>query len=150
MYDSDKFLVKMKEDGERLMKVQKERKLSIDAYEKYLDGYLAGVCIIGENDRIVHINKTGMEFLQLNAATLNSLKGKDFKEIFPLSADRKNACYQRFLKHDQSPEKLDVKIQGGEKAALMASLIFVNDDAAAQGGDAQVTGIIFQRPSRFL
>jgi response regulator RpfG family c-di-GMP phosphodiesterase len=147
MYDSDKFLVKMKEDGERLMKVQKERKQTLDSYEKYLDGYLTGVCIVGENDKVVHINKTGMEFLQLKS--IEGLRGKDFKELFLLSLEQKNSCHQRFLKHDQSPEKLGVKIQGGESAALMAMFTFASDDAA-DVGDARVTGIVFQRPSKFL
>ena len=143
MYDSDKFLMKMKDDSERLLKVQKERKLAIDAYEKFFDGYLTGVCVVGDNDKIMHVNKTGMEFLGLGA---DSLQEKEVKDIFQLSPEQKKSFHERFLRQDQSPEKISVKVQGVD-AALMASLTFASGGAAA---DARVTGVIFQRPSKFL
>lgn len=148
MYDYDKFILKMKEDGERLLKQEESRRGAIESFDRFLDGYLAGVCIIGENDRIILVNKTGMEFLQID--TRSSIEGKDYKEIFLVSSDQKKAFHQRFLKHDQSPEKVDVTMPGGAKAALLASLTFVHGDAPAQDSAGQVTGIIFHKPSQLF
>lgn len=148
MYDYDKFILKMKEDSERLLKQEKTRELAIESFDRFLDGYLAGVCIVGDDERVIHVNKTGMEFLQLNARS--SIAGKDFKEIFLLSSDQKKAFHQRFLKHDQSPEKLEAKMPNGATVVLLASLTFVNDDTIAQDSTSQITGIIFQKPSQFF
>jgi response regulator RpfG family c-di-GMP phosphodiesterase len=148
MYDSDKFLIRMKEDGERLLKQQKERKQAIESYEKFLDGFLAGVCIVGDNDRIMRVNKTGMEVLQLDAKS--GIEGKDFKEIFLLTSEQKKEFHQKFLRHDKSPDKVEVKMQDGATAVLLASLTFAGGNAAAGDGAGQVVGIVFHKPSHFF
>jgi CheY-like chemotaxis protein len=132
MYDFDKFLGKIKEDGADL----KNRARAGTSFDAFFRNYPMGICIPGDDDKIEYINKKGLEILQSDNA--DNINGNDFRKIFLVDSSKESELRKRFLKNDISPDRIEVKLVDGSQAGMLASLIFDKD---------RVCGIIFNKPS---
>ena len=67
---------------------------------KFLDSYLVGVCIVAENEKIVYINKKGMNILKYKV--LDDVEDMDCKDMFSINELNKKKFLEKYLKKDIS------------------------------------------------
>jgi len=137
-YKLDAFLEKMLEDGKKLKEGAKKGKRATELFEKFLDSYLLGICVVGDEDNIEYLNKKGLEIIMYK--DFDDIRGKDFKEIFLLNEINRGAFREKYERKDLSFDKLDVKLGDGSQAQIQASVTF----RLGEGG-VQVCGIAFDK-----
>lgn len=139
VYKIDAFFEKVLEDGKRLKHEADTGKKTSELFEKFLDSQLSGLCVVGEQNNIEYLNKTGLEIIKYQH--LHEVKGKDIREVFDLNEINQNEFHEKYVKKDQSPDVLGAKLADGSPTQIKANLTF----AEGEDGDHQVCGIIFDR-----
>jgi len=137
-YKIDAFLEKMLEDGKKLKEGAEKGKKTAELFEKFLDGYHLGVCVVGNQDNIEYLNKRGLEILRY--WNFDDINGKDFKDVFSIDELKKKEFREQYLKKDMSPNVLDIKRGDASNAPVAANLIFALDES-----DVKVSGIVFDQ-----
>lgn len=137
-YSMDLFFENALEDAKGMKEKVKEAKKGSERFEKFLDSYLIGVCLVDDDDKIDYLNKKGLEIIKCK--DIGEIKGKDFKEIFLVNELNKKRFLEKYMKKDMSTDRLDVKLCDGASAGLQASLIFVSEN-----GDIKISGLVFSK-----
>lgn len=138
MYKTDEFLAKVINDAKGMKKDAERAKRTPDFFERFLDCYLSGVCLVGEGDNIEYLNQKGREIMKCE--DLGEIKGKDYKDIFLINEINKKGFQEKYVKKDLSPDTLDVKLGDGSPARVQASLTFTMGESGVQ-----VCGIVFDK-----
>ncbi|MEE8398133.1 MAG: PAS domain-containing protein, partial [Desulfobacterales bacterium] len=99
--------------------------------------YLMGVCVVGTGNKIEYLNPKGLEILKYKSA--EDIKGKDYKDIFLLTDETKEAFWQRYFKKDPSLDALDIKLGDDSENKVQAALTFVVGEKGIE-----VCGITFE------
>jgi len=136
IYKADEFLAEMIEDAKGLKEEAEKAKMSPEFLEDFLNSYRLGVCVVGHEDKIEHLNKKGLEILKYK--DVDEVKDRDFKDIFLMDETGKKGFRVKYLNKDMSSDRLDVKLNDGTDAEVLGSLTFMEDE-----GDVRVTGIVF-------
>jgi response regulator RpfG family c-di-GMP phosphodiesterase len=139
MYKTDEFLAKVINDAKGMKKEADKATRTPEFFERFLDSYLSGVCLVGQEDKVEYLNKRGLEIIGYKA--LDEIKGRDVKDVFLLNEISKEGFKERYLKKDMSPDSLDVKLGDGAPASVQASLTFIVGKSGVQ-----VCGIVFDKP----
>jgi FixJ family two-component response regulator len=151
MYDFDKFLQKMQEDGERIIGDMETGKDTVESFVKFLDTYFEGVCVVGQDNKIVFLNKEGLEIMQYNDVA--DIRGRDINDLFLVDKLKKDIHPvvvfdgSKFSATDDSylkPKKISAKLSDGTKAVVEAKFMFDIDN---KEGNAKLWGLIFSKPS---
>jgi response regulator RpfG family c-di-GMP phosphodiesterase len=138
MYKTDEFLAKVIADGKGMKEEAEKAKRTPELFEKFLDTYLIGVCLVGQEDKIEYLNKRGLEIIKYEG--LDEIRGRDLKDVFLLNEINKEGFRERYMKKDLSPDSLDVKLGDGSPARVEASLTFILGESGVQ-----VCGIVFDK-----
>jgi len=138
MYKTDEFLAKVIADAKGMKEDAEGAKRAPELFEKFLDSYLKGVCVVGQEDKIEYLNKRGLEIIKYEG--LDEIRGRDFKDVFLLNEINKEGFRERYMKKDLSPDSLDVKLGDGSPASVEASLTFILGESGVQ-----VCGIVFDK-----
>jgi response regulator RpfG family c-di-GMP phosphodiesterase len=139
MYKTDEFLAKVIADAKGMKEDAKKAKMTPELFEKFLDSYLKGVCVVGQEDKIEYLNKKGLKIIKYK--DLDEIRGRDFKDIFLLNEISKEGFREKYSKKNLSPDKLDLKLGDGSTAQVEASLTFIMGKSGVQ-----VCGIVFNKP----
>jgi len=139
MYKTDEFLAKVIADAKGMKKEADKATRTPEFFERFLDSYLSGVCLVGKEDNIEYLNNKGLEILKYEG--LGEIRGRDFKDIFLLNEISKGGFQEKYLKKDMSPDSLDVKLGDGSPASVQASLTVIVGESGVQ-----VCGIVFDKP----
>jgi len=139
MYKTDEFLARVIADAKGMKEDVEKAKRTPELFEKFLDSYLIGVCVVGQEDKIEYLNKRGLEIIKYEG--LDEIRGRDLKDVFLLNEISKEGFQEKYLKKDMSPDSLDVKLGDGSPARVEASLTFILGESGVQ-----VCGIIFKKP----
>ncbi len=138
MYKTDEFLAKVINDAKGMKEMAVKAKMTPDLFEKFLDSYLSGVCVVGDEDKIEYLNQKGLEIIKHE--DLEEIKGRDFKDIFLINEINKQGFQEKYMKKDLSPDLLDVKLGDGSLAQVRASLTFTMGESGVL-----VCGIVFDK-----
>jgi len=138
MYKTDEFLARVIADAKGMKEEAEKAKGTPELFEKFLDSYLIGVCVVGQEDKIEYLNKRGLEIIKY--AGLDEIRGRDLKDVFLLNEINKEGFRERYMKKDLSPDSLDVKLGDGSPARVEASLTFILGESGVQ-----VCGIVFDK-----
>ena len=136
LYKMDEFFEKMFKDAQNMKDAGTTAKKSSETFQKFLDNYQAGVCVVGDSDHIEYLNKKGLEIMKYK--DLNGIKGKDFKGLFLIDETNKQGFLKKYMKSDMSFDSLDIKRADGSTDCVQASLTFTSGN----GGD-RICGIVF-------
>ncbi len=138
MYKTDEFLARVIADAKGMKEEAEKAKRTPELFEKFLDNYLIGVCLVGQEDKIEYLNKRGLEIIKYEG--LDEIRGRDLKDVFLLNEINKEGFRERYMKKDLSPDSLDVKLGDGSPARVEASLTFILGESGVQ-----VCGIVFDK-----
>jgi len=138
MYKTDEFLARVIADAKGMKEEAEKAKGTPELFEKFLDSYLIGVCVVGQEDKIEYLNKRGLEIIKYEG--LDEIRGRDLKDVFLLNEINKEGFRERYMKKDLSPDSLDVKLGDGSPARVEASLTFILGESGVQ-----VCGIVFDK-----
>ena len=138
MYKTDEFLARVIADAKGMKEEAEKAKRTPELFEKFLDNYLIGVCLVGQEDKIEYLNKRGLEIIKYEG--LDEIRGRDLKDVFLLNEINKEGFRERYMKKDLSPDSLDVKLGDGSPASVEASLTFILGESGVQ-----VCGIVFDK-----
>lgn len=137
-FSMDEFFEKALEDKkgmeENLVKLQKDSGL----YTRFLDNYMAGVCLLGEDESIQYVNKRGLSLLKCK--DINEVTGKAYKEIFSITESDKNKLVEKNMKKDPSPVSLSIKLCDGSTGSLQISAAFASEE-----GGIKMSGMVFNK-----
>jgi len=135
-YKIDVFLDKMLQDGKRLKTESDQGKRTSELFEKFLNSWELGICLLGSEDAVTYMNRKGLEIIR--HWELDDIRGKDFNSIFLMDEALKMSFHEKYLKKDFSPHVVDIKRGDGSNARAAVRLTFVPDEGA------HVCGIIFE------
>jgi YesN/AraC family two-component response regulator len=107
-------------------------------FSKFLDNYATGVCLLGTDESIQYLNKSGMSSLKCN--DLKDVQGKALDEVFPITAVNREKLIQKSMKKDMSPSSMSVKLCDGTSKDLQVNVIFASGESGIK-----VCGIVFQK-----
>ncbi len=136
MYKTDEFLARVIKDAEAMKDEADKSKGTPGLFETFLDSYLMGVCVVGDEDKVEYLNSKGLEILKYK--DIDEIKGSDYKDIFLLDETSKKTFRLKYLKKDLSTDKLDAKLSDGSTAGTDASLTFMQGESGTR-----VAGVIF-------
>lgn len=136
--DLDEFFEKAIEDAKGMKDEVGKAKKGSEQIVKFLNTYLSGVCVVGNDDKIEFINKKGLSLIKCK--DIEECRGKDIKDVFSINESNKKHFLAKYIKKDTSLEKLDVKLCDGSSVSLKASVTFTSD-----AGGIQVSGIVFSK-----
>jgi response regulator RpfG family c-di-GMP phosphodiesterase len=139
MYKTDEFFAKVIADVKGMKEETEKAKMTPELLEKFLDSYLKGVCVVGQEDKVEYLNQKGLEIIKYK--DLDEIRGRDFKDIFLLNEISKEEFREKYSKKDLSSDRLDLKLGDGSTAQVEASLTFIVGKSGVQ-----VCGIVFDRP----
>ncbi len=138
MYDFDKFLNQMENDGDLIKREMNSVKSASIAISDFFDNYHMGVCIFDADDRAAFLNKKGCSLL--NYSNPSGITGMGFKDVFPVDLATKKEFQRKLSKGKASPSKIDARESDGTKTELIASLVF-----DAEEGSDKVCGVVFMK-----
>lgn len=136
IYKTDEFLEKVMADARVMKKDANRGRTAQQVFEKFMDSYPAGICVVGKEERVEYVNRNGLEIIKYPHP--DEIYGKDVKEIFDLNEINRRGFHEKYLKKDVSPERLGLKLGDVAPAHVEASVIFIS----GQDG-VQVCGIVF-------
>lgn len=136
--DLDEFFEKAIEDAKGMKNAVDKAKKGSGQIVRFLDSYLIGVCVVGNDDKIEYINKRGLAIIKCK--DFNECRGKDVKDVFSVTELNKKRFMEKYIKKDTSLEKLDVKLCDGTAASIRANIIFISEE-----GNIQISGIVFSK-----
>lgn len=136
--DLDEFFETTIEEAKGMKDEVEKAKKGSEQIVKFLDSYLTGVCVVGNDDKIEYINKKGLALIKCK--NIDDCRGKDIKDIFSINEVNKKRFMEKYVKKDTLPDKLEVKLCDGSSASLKASVTFTSDASGVQ-----VSGIVFTK-----
>ena len=138
MYKTDEFLARVINDAKGMKEMAEKAKMTPELFEKFLDSYLSGVCVVGDEDKIEYLNQKGLEITKHE--DLKEIKGRDFKDIFLINEINKKGFQKKYMKKDLSPDTLDIKRGDGSIDQVQASLTFAMGESGVL-----ICGIVFDK-----
>ena len=138
LYSMDEFFAKAIEDAKSIKKTAEGSKLSLRLYDDFFDGYLCGVCLVRDGEKIEYVNKAGLNIMKYK--DMEEIQGRDVKEIFSLDYITIKDVRENYMKKLITPEKLELKLGDGGSAKVSADIIF-----KIGANDIEIVGIVFQK-----
>ena len=138
LYKTDEFFASVLEVVKGMKSDAGSARRRIKLFEKLLESYPSGVCVVGERCKVEYLNKKGLEIMRYQ--DLDEGRGKDFREIFDLDEVKEESFIEKYIRKDLSPESLGVTLGDGAPAQVEASLTFtIGEDGP------EVCGILFDQ-----
>lgn len=132
MYDFD-CLMKKAVSG------KKEEAGKIASFTLFLDCQEQGICVLGKNKEVLHINRKGLEYIGHDDA--QSFHGKKFHDIFSIEPEQEEELNKISRQGERPQISLPIKLEGGISKEISASLQFGENI----NGDVQMCGLLFSK-----
>lgn len=132
--DTDEYIVDITGDARDFKEKIQAIKKSAERQSRFLDSFIAGICMVDADNRIEYVNNPGMKLMQCKDYSI--LKGKPVKDFFPLDNAGQELFYASYKKGDWSPRPLPMKMCNNQETTVQAYITFA-------GNKDQIVGIIF-------
>jgi FixJ family two-component response regulator len=139
-YESEISFAKLIEDARDMKESVTKVKGNIMLFEKFVNSCLYGMCLVSPDNKIVFINKTGLEILKYS--DIAQVRGKNAEGIFLLTDEVKASFRGKYAAREQFFDGVYVNTNEGSLVSLPLSLTFDTEEGA------RVNGIIFKQSSK--
>ncbi len=133
-YDFDKFIVSMESDL-KVMNVESRLKKS---FERFLERYPSGVCVLNKDNKVEYMNNKGLDLFKCK--DISAVEGKHLKDKFIISESILKDMHDRYVANDQTPVNIDINLEDKTRGSVKASVICED----SEGESISVVGILFQ------
>ncbi|MBF0465212.1 MAG: response regulator [Nitrospirae bacterium] len=144
-YEFDMFLRRMEKDSQKVTSNINTLKDTSTSFELFIDNYLSGICIVGQDNKIKFINKKACEILQIDSG--EKMKGVSVSQILQINKSRMEEFFERFMNDNATPITMDIRRSNGAAVSIQASVIF--NKTMQDGDDSRkaMCGVVFNLPS---
>ena len=136
LYKMDLFAEKMLAGGKGLKEKLDESIKTTNTLENFIDNYPAGICIVNNQGKIIHLSQKAMNILRCDDQ--KNVLGSDFKEIFLLNERDISKFEKKFQQGILNFDLVEAKICDASEAKLELGIIFYNSP-----GGSEIIGLIF-------
>ncbi len=135
---TDEFFENAIKDAKNMKQKVDEAKKGSEHFEKFMNSYLTGVCIVGNNDQIEFMNKAGLSIIKCK--NIDEIQGKDYKDFFSINEMNKKQSLEKYMKKNISPDKIETKLCDGTSAGVQANVVFRSGESGLE-----IVGIAFNK-----
>jgi FixJ family two-component response regulator len=121
-YESEMSFAKLIEDARSMKESVSKVKGNIKLFEKFLNSYLCGVCLVTPDNKIEFINKFGLEILKYS--DFSQVQGKNAEGVFLLTDSIKASLREKYAAREQLFDSVYVKTNDGSLVSMQLSLTF--------------------------